>query len=1254
MERKSLLPGFPLENYEKDKKEEKRISLKKRKRVTDDEDENNLWRVKCGTKRGILDVEKLKKGEACIEYKGCLYSPPEFEKLAGKEPCRKWKSTIFYNELPLQFWFEEGYLTTTGYRPKKKKRKSCDSTEESEEDHVEHEDEDEEREDEHMDEEDVGGDESSSEDDEDEESDNDEDETAPAVASNHTDSSDIKERVTATIPTPGKHALEMKEVKGIVNILPEKTRHHPDMPRSEVTENPRDVAKNTAIKQQNVNKEPEKKRKKTTSSTISTPVKPALKIKEEKGVVNSLPERARDHPDMTRSEVTENPRDVAKNTAIKQQNVKKQPEKKLKKTTSSTISTPVKPALKIKEVKGVVNSLPEKARHHPDTTRSEVTENPRDVAKNTAIKQQNVKKQPEEELKKTTSSTISTLVKPALKIKEVKGVIKFLPEGLYNVKHNEKTRDHPDTTRSEVTENPRDVAKNTAIKQQNVKKQPEEEPKKTTSSTISTPVKPALKIKEVKGVVNSLPERARDHPDMTRSEVTENPRDVAKNTPIKQQNVKKQPEEELQERKEDHVEHEDEDEEQEDEHIDEDDVGEDEPRAERDEDEEGDIDEVETAPAVASNHTDSSDIKERVTDTIPTPGKHALEMKEVKGIINILPEKAIDHPGMPRSEFSGNNRDVATNTAIKQLNVKKEPEEELKERKEDHVEHEDEDEEQEDEHIDEDDVGEDEPRAEKDKDEEGDIDEVETAPAVASNHTDSSDIKERVTATIPTPGKHALEMKEVKGIINILPEQKTRHHPDMPRSEVSGNNKDVAKNTAIKQQNVKQPEEELKKTTSSTISTPVKPALKIKEEKGVVNSLPERARDHPDMTRSEVTENPRDVAKNTPIKQQNVKKQPEEELQERKEDHVEHEDEDEEQEDEHIDEDDVGDDEPRAEKDEDEEGDNDEDKSVPSVASNHTDSSDIKERVTATIPTPGQHALEMKEVKGIVNILPEQKTRHHPDMPRSEVSGNNKDVAKNTAIKQQNVKQPEKKRKKTTSSTISTPVKPALKIKEEKGVVNSLPEGLHNIKHLEKTRHHPEMPRSEVSGNKKDVAKNTAIKLQNVKKEPQDKLKKTTTSTISTPVKSALKVKEVNRVVNSLCQGLHNIKHLETRHHPEMPRSEVSGNKKDVAKNTAIKLQNVKKEPQDKLSLSCEPLAVSDQQEHKAVHCSGHKVADLQPMRPEGGADMMEALSPKPSGSSGLNTVDLDELKREEIKMQLTVLKLKEEYYTLKIKELKK
>lgn len=34
--------------------------------------------------------------------------------------------------------------------------------------------------------------------------------------------------------------------------------------------------------------------------------------------------------------------------------------------------------------------------------------------------------------------------------------------------------------------------------------------------------------------------------------------------------------------------------------------------------------------------------------------------------------------------------------------------------------------------------------------------------------------------------------------------------------------------------------------------------------------------------------------------------------------------------------------------------------------------------------------------------------------------------------------------------------------------------------------------------------------------------------------------------------------------------------------------------------------------------------------------------------------MDLDQLKREKIKMQLKVLQLQEEYYTLKIKELKK
>ncbi|XP_006798152.2 mitotic apparatus protein p62-like [Neolamprologus brichardi] len=290
---------------------------------------------------------------------------------------------------------------------------------------------------------------------------------------------------------------------------------------------------------------------------------------------------------------------------------------------------------------------------------------------------------------------------------------------------------------------------------------------------------------------------------------------------------------------------------------------------------------------------------------------------------------------------------------------------EEEESEEDHVKDIDDDGEEEDEDMDAVDVGNDEPSTEEDEDEESDNEEDETVPAVASNHTGSNGIKDRVTSTIPTPGKHALQMKEVKGIVNIPPEKST-HHPDMPRSEVIGNNRDVAQNTTIKQLNVKkEPEEKLKKTTTSTISIPGKLALKIKEVYGILNSLPETTRHHPDTTRSEVSGNNRDVATNTAIKQLNVKKEPQEELK-HKEDSVkdQDEDEDEEQEDEHMDEDVVGDDEPSTEEDEDEESDNDENETVPAAASNHTGSNGIKGTVTSAIPTPGKHALQMKEVKG--------------------------------------------------------------------------------------------------------------------------------------------------------------------------------------------------------------------------------------------------------------------------------------------------
>ncbi|XP_042073797.1 uncharacterized protein LOC102301947 isoform X3 [Haplochromis burtoni] len=136
---------------------------------------------------------------------------------------------------------------------------------------------------------------------------------------------------------------------------------------------------------------------------------------------------------------------------------------------------------------------------------------------------------------------------------------------------------------------------------------------------------------------------------------------------------------------------------------------------------------------------------------------------------------------------------------------------------------------------------------------------------------------------------------------------------------------------------------------------------------------------------------------------------------------------------------------------------------------------------------------------------------------------------------------------------------------------------------------------------------------------------------------------------------------------PNMPKSKVTVKTRDVERNTPIKQQNVEEKTEEEMSPSCESLAASDECEHKDVHCSGHNVAALQSTRPERSSSpasqtsvginfshMSEALSPGPSVSSGLNTTDLDQLKREKLKMQLKVLKLQEECYTLIIKELKK
>ncbi|KAL3054128.1 hypothetical protein OYC64_006459 [Pagothenia borchgrevinki] len=68
---------------------------------------------------------------------------------------------------------------------------------------------------------------------------------------------------------------------------------------------------------------------------------------------------------------------------------------------------------------------------------------------------------------------------------------------------------------------------------------------------------------------------------------------------------------------------------------------------------------------------------------------------------------------------------------------------------------------------------------------------------------------------------------------------------------------------------------------------------------------------------------------------------------------------------------------------------------------------------------------------------------------------------------------------------------------------------------------------------------------------------------------------------------------------------------------------------------------------------SGHDAAQLQVMETETRVPQASKSTPV-STSCNLDTMDLEQLKREKIKMKLKIMKLQEEYYTLKIREIKK
>ncbi|XP_033827487.1 uncharacterized protein si:dkey-68o6.6 [Periophthalmus magnuspinnatus] len=94
------------------------------------------WDVTCGTKKGILHVQYLERGQKdCIMSGGRWFSPSGFEEFGGKRSHKKWKNSIIYKSQPLNFWIDRGYLkpqikrhTFTASERSKHKESHCEES----------------------------------------------------------------------------------------------------------------------------------------------------------------------------------------------------------------------------------------------------------------------------------------------------------------------------------------------------------------------------------------------------------------------------------------------------------------------------------------------------------------------------------------------------------------------------------------------------------------------------------------------------------------------------------------------------------------------------------------------------------------------------------------------------------------------------------------------------------------------------------------------------------------------------------------------------------------------------------------------------------------------------------------------------------------------------------------------------------------------------------------------------------------------
>nr|XP_020482352.1 nuclear body protein SP140-like protein isoform X2 [Labrus bergylta] len=79
--------------------------------------------VTCGKKEGMLNRDRLAKGEKCIAVGREWFTPPQFESFAGKENCRNWKTSIRCENVCLGKLIKEGHLNSAGFIVRRKTAK---------------------------------------------------------------------------------------------------------------------------------------------------------------------------------------------------------------------------------------------------------------------------------------------------------------------------------------------------------------------------------------------------------------------------------------------------------------------------------------------------------------------------------------------------------------------------------------------------------------------------------------------------------------------------------------------------------------------------------------------------------------------------------------------------------------------------------------------------------------------------------------------------------------------------------------------------------------------------------------------------------------------------------------------------------------------------------------------------------------------------------------------------------------------------